>query len=206
MAITITKDLNVVSVGVPPVIHLSQYDSDFTLVFNLYASNGAFTMPTGTTAEIRGTKKDGNGYDKAATVSGNTVTVTGDEQMTAAAGCNVFEIALYKSGKRLNTINFILQVERAALDADTITSESVLRELDAIIAGAATATQAAETATQAAERAESAALTLTIDTTLTQAGQAADAKTTGDEIVSLKGDIAEIHNVIDDIVVDERRY
>lgn len=151
MAITITRDLNVVSVGVPPVIHLSQYDSDFTLVFNLYASKGAFTMPTGTTAEIRGTKKDGNGYDAAATVSGNTVTVTGDEQMTAVAGSNVFEIALYKSNKRLNTINFILQVEHAALDADTITSESVLRELDAIVAGAATATQAAETATEAAE-------------------------------------------------------
>lgn len=151
MAITITRDLNVVSVGVPPVIHLSQYDSDFTLVFNLYASTGTFTVPTGTTAEIRGTKRDGNGYDADATVSGTTVTVTGNEQMTAIAGANIYEIALYKNSKQLFTSNFILAVEPSALDANTITSESVLKELNAIIESASIATEAAAEATEAAE-------------------------------------------------------
>lgn len=184
MAITITRDLNVFSVGVPPVIHLSQYDSDFTLVFNLYASTGAFTMPTGTTAEIRGTKRDGNGYDAAASVSGSTVTVTGDEQMTAIAGQNMFEIATYYNNKRLNTINFILDVERAALDADTITSESVLRELDAIIQGAATATQAAEDAEDAADRAEEAADDLS--------GTVQQVATNTQDIAGLKDDLDEI--------------
>lgn len=184
MAITITRDLNVVSVGVPPVIHLSQYDSDFTLVFNLYASTGAFTMPTGTTAEIRGTKRDGNGYDAAASVSGSTVTVTGDEQMTAIAGQNMFEIATYYNNKRLNTINFILDVERAALDADTITSESVLRELDAIIQGAATATQAAEDAEDAADRAEEAADDLS--------GTVQQVATNTQDIAGLKDDLEQI--------------
>ncbi|MBR2706374.1 MAG: SGNH/GDSL hydrolase family protein [Mogibacterium sp.] len=154
--ITITTDIDIVSRGVMPVIHLSQYDSDFTLVFNIYASEGTFSMPSGTTAEIRGTKTDGNGYDAAGTVSGTTVTITGDEQMTAASGKNIFEIALYHSNKRLNTINFVLDVERAALDADTITSESVLRELDAIIEGAETATEAAAEAVAAAAEATSA--------------------------------------------------
>lgn len=155
MAITITRDLNVCPVGVPPVIHLSQYDSDFTLVFNLYASTGTFTVPTGTTAEIRGTKRDGNGYDADATVSGTTVTVTGNEQMTAIAGANIYEIALYKNSKQLFTSNFILAVEPSALDANTITSESVLKELNDIIAGAATATQAALDAEDALEEVES---------------------------------------------------
>lgn len=191
MAITITRDLNVVSVGVPPVIHLSQYDSDFTLVFNLYASAGAFTMPTGTTAEIRGTKRDGNGYDAAASVSGNTVTVTGDVQMTAVAGQNMFEIATYYNNKRLNTINFILDVERAALDADTITSESVLRELDAIIAGAATATQAAEDAEDAADRAEEAADDLS--------GTVQQVATNTQDIANLKDDLSDMQDEIDAI-------
>ena len=191
MAITITRDLNVVSVGVPPVIHLSQYDSDFTLVFNLYASTGAFTMPTGTTAEIRGTKRDGNGYDAAATVSGSTVTVTGDEQMTAGAGQNVFEIATYYNNKRLNTINFILDVERAALDADTITSESVLRELNAIIEGAATATQAAEDAKDAADRAEEAADDLS--------GTVQQVATNTQDIADLKDDLSSIQGITDEI-------
>ena len=153
MAITITRDLNVVPIGVPPVIHLSQYDSDFTLVFNLYASTGALTIPSGTTAEIRGTKRDGNGYDADATVSGTTVTVTGDVQMTAIAGANIYELALYKNSKQLFTSNFILAVEPSALDGNTITSESVLKELNAIIAGAETATQAAEDAEASANAA-----------------------------------------------------
>lgn len=193
MAITITRDLNVVSVGVPPVIHLSQYDSDFTLVFNLCASTGAFTMPTGTTAEIRGTKRDGNGYDAAASVSGSTVTVTGDEQMTAIAGQNMFEIATYYNNKRLNTINFILDVERAALDADTITSESVLRELDAIIQGAATATQAAEDAEDAADRAEEAADDLS--------GTVQQVATNTQDIAGLKDDLSNIEGISDDVKV-----
>lgn len=139
--------------AVPLVIHLGQYDSDFTLVFELYSSAGNFTVESGTTAMIRGTKTDGNAYDADATidVSAKTVTVAGNEQMTAAKGRNVYELVLTKSGKVLSTANFILDVERAAMDADTIASESVLKELNAIIAGAATATEAAQTATAAAE-------------------------------------------------------
>lgn len=189
--ITLTQKLNVVSIGVPPIIHLSQYDSDFSLVFELYASTGNFTLPSGTTAEIRGTKADGNGYDADATVSGTTITVTGDEQMTAAAGCNVFEIALYKSGKRLNTINFILQVEHAALDADTITSESVLKELNAIIEGAATATQAAQDADAAADRAEAAANDLS--------GTVQQVATNTQDIANLKDDLSHITGIGDEV-------
>lgn len=191
--LTITKDINVVSVGQRPVINLSQYDSDFTLVFNLYASMGAFTMPSGTTAQIQGTKTDGNGYSAAASVSGNTVTVTGHVQMTAAAGPNVYEIAIFNGEKRLSTINFILMVERAALDSDTVSSESVIKDLSNI-------PEAVEQAEAAADRAEEAARTLTIDQTLTQSGQAADAKVTGDEINDLKEDLRDISVAVETLI------
>lgn len=49
-----------------------------------------------------------------------------------------------------------------------------------------------EAAQQAAEQAQQAAETLTIDSTLTQSGQAADAKKTGDEISSLKEDLSAV--------------
>lgn len=65
-------------------------------------------------------------------------------------------------------------------------------------ASAQTATEAAQTATvkageaaQSASAAAESARTLTIDSTLTQAGQAADAKETGDKITSLKEDLSE---------------
>lgn len=144
---------------VPLVIHLGQYDSDFSLVFELYSSAGDFTVESGTTAMIRGTKTDGNAYDADATIniSAKTVTVAGSEQMTAAKGRNIYELVLKKGTKVLSTANFILDVERAAMDADTIASESVLKELNAIIAGAETATEAAADAASAADRAEDAA-------------------------------------------------
>ena len=116
------------------VVRLNQYDEDFTLVFDLYASNGEFTLQSGTTAKIRGTKPDGNGYSVDCTVNieNGTVTVTGDVQITAASGKGFFELTLYKNGKELNTANFVVWVEAAALDKTTVASDSKVAELYAI--------------------------------------------------------------------------
>jgi len=191
---TLTQPLNMSPGGIPPVIHVSQYDSDFTIVFTLFSTVGDFTIESGTTAMVRGTKSSGTGYSADATIniSAKTVTVTGNQQMTAAAGQNVFEITLLKDGKEISSKNFILLCERAALDADTITDESVLKELNAIIESADTATQAAEEAEAAADRAEAAAQTLVIDSTLTHSGQAADAKATGDALAEIRDDLEHI--------------
>ena len=162
--ITYREKLNMSPGGVPLVIHLNQYDEDYSLVFDLYASEGTFTIESGTTAQIRGTKTDGEGYSVDATLSGTSVTVAGDQQMTAAAGRNVFELTLWKGEKELNTQNFILDVEPAALDKDTIGSHSVIKELvavidrtDEIIAAARQADAAQESIAALTERAENAA-------------------------------------------------
>lgn len=127
--ITYRNKLDVTPGGVPLVVYASQYDSDFTLEFELYSTDGTFTIESGTTVSVRGTKKDGNGYSVDASLSGSVVTVNGDQQMTAADGDNTFEICLWKNNKELNTSNFILRVERAALDQGTIVSNSKIREL-----------------------------------------------------------------------------
>ena len=149
--VTYTNLLDVTPGSYPVRINLSQYDSDFTLVFQLFTSTGELTVSPNATASIRGTKKDGNGYSEAATISGNAVTVTGDVQMTACAGENIFELVVTLDDKELCTANFILDVERAALDKDTIRSDSKIRELidvidrtDEIIAAANQAEAAAE--------------------------------------------------------------
>ena len=194
MSITYTHDLDMSPGVIPATVHVNQYDDDFSIVFTLYSTKGTFTVESGTTAEIRGTKLDGNGYSADCTIniSAKTVTVAGHKQMTAVAGRNVFELVLKKSNKEISTANFILCVERAAMDAGTIQSDSVLKELNAIIAGAATATAAATAAQAAQAAAEAAAATLEIDDTLTHTGQAADAKKTGDEITDLKGVLDEV--------------
>lgn len=131
--ITYRNRLDVTPGGVPLVIYLSQYDSDFTLEFELYSSNGTFTIESGTTVTVRGTKRDGNGYSVDATLASGVVTIEGDQQITAAAGDGFYEITLWKNNKELSTANFIIRVERAALDKDTLPSESVIRELVSVI-------------------------------------------------------------------------
>lgn len=189
--VTLSYTLDMYPRAVPVVVHLNQYDSDFELVFTLMTSCGTFNIQSSTTAEIRGTKSDGNGYSANCTIdiANSKVTVAGHNQMTAASGKNTYELVLKKNDKVLSTANFILWVEPAAMDAGTITSDTVLKELNAIIESASIATEAAEDAGDAADRAEAAAETLEIDATLTQAGQAADAKKTGDEISDLKSAI-----------------
>ena len=206
--ITINTILDMRPGAIPKVIHLSQYDSDFSLVFRLHASFGTLNIESGTTAEIRGTKKSGTGYSASATLNttNNTVTVAGDAQMTAVAGQNIYEIVLTKNNKVLGSANFILLVERAALDADTITDESVLKELNAIIEGAETATQAAEDAEDAADRAEAAAESLEIDDTLTQAGQAADAKVVGDAISEISESEGEIEYIYEPLTYESINF
>lgn len=204
MSITHEAYLNIVPGDSPaPIIKVSQYDADFSIVFHLIAKKRGIVpayprtvendedvtinVPTSATVSVRGTKTDGNGYSANATLSGTAtspiVTVAGHEQMTASAGVNVYEITFYADNatKRLSTANFILFVEPAALDASTITSESLMLELNDLIASV-------PNAVAAADRAEAAAAQFEIDATLTQQGKPADAKAVGDALANLDVD------------------
>ena len=159
MSIFRTFNISMIPGKPPLIIHVSQYESDFVYTFNLVSGKSALAIPETSIALIRGTKRDGNGFSKEASLDteNNRVVVIGEVQMTACAGRNVFELAIINDEKVICTANFFLDVERAPLDAGTIQSESVLRELQAIIDSAATATQAAEDASASAESAASAA-------------------------------------------------
>lgn len=127
--VTYEYDLDVTPGGIPVQVNLNQYDQDYILKFRLYSRNGTLDIRPGTAVGIRGTKRDGNGYSVNAAISGGVVAVSGDQQMTAVAGKQAFELTLTDAGKELNTANFTVNVERAALDKDTLGSESVVREL-----------------------------------------------------------------------------
>ena len=132
-----TYELDMVPGGIPLSIHLSQYDNDVTLVFQLYASQGTLDIPADATAKMRGTKLDGNGISADATyevVDGiPTVSVRVTKQMTAVPGKNTFEIVLMTSladfSYELPSANFYLDIEPAALDYGTLESESEIREI-----------------------------------------------------------------------------
>lgn len=154
---TIYKKLNVSPNSYPLVIPIKQYSSDFTLKLKLYSTDGDLDIEAGATTKIRGTKRDGNGFELTGTRIGNTCTFSGTkaqmQQMTAAHGRCVFEIVVENNTRELITANFYLEVQRAAMDAGTVTSESIIEEF--------TDFQSKITAArEAADRAEAAAATV----------------------------------------------
>ena len=162
--ITTQTELDVSPGGISPVIHVSQYDTGSrTLQFNLIATAGDLILPNGVMAEIRGTKPDGNGFSYDCILRGKTVTADVTEQMTAAAGKALCEIVLYtgtpaREGAeassdftQLCTANFILFVERAALDKDTVKSGSEIKQLITVLDRTDELLDAAETMDDAKE-------------------------------------------------------
>lgn len=128
MAQTITEQINISPHGIPNIIHLSQYDKGSRILsFELYDENGAYSIPSGSTVTIRGTKPDHTGFEYSCTYSGSAVTVTVQDQMTAVAGNVPCEVRITGSdGSILGTANFTLAVERSALASDVTISKTEL--------------------------------------------------------------------------------
>ena len=109
--ITQTYDLDMTPGGEPLRIHLNQRDANFTLRLRLFSDIGELNIQSGTTAYIRGTTPGGARYTASASISSGVVTVTGNVNMTDAAGVGVYEICLTKSNKELYSSNFYIIVE-----------------------------------------------------------------------------------------------
>lgn len=119
-----TLDLNLIPGRVLPRVNVSQYDKGTrTLEFTIYNGEILFN-PTGYTAYIQGQKPDGHGFNYAATIENQKISVEVVEQMTAVAGSVACEIVIQDGTDQIGTGNFILQVEAAALPDDATMSES----------------------------------------------------------------------------------
>ena len=169
--------LDVIPGGPIVVVHVKQYQTDEDLIFNLYSRLGDLNISASyTDCTIRGTKSDGNGYSASATCDtvNKRVTVQLTQQMTAVAGRQPYEITITDNTGKMITATFILDVQRAALDDDTVVSDSVIREIEESVQE------------QVADYISDHPGLFIVDDTLTQSGEAADAKKTGDEISDLK--------------------
>lgn len=211
--VTYKIDLDITPGGIPKIVHVKQYQTDATLEFKLHTRRGTLNIGNVTDCSIRGTKSDGNGYSASAeefVVSTNTVRVKLTSQMTAVAGRQPYEITVTDSTGKMITATFYLDVQRAALDGDTI-SASVIRELTNALDHTDDILQAAQDVSDAADRIEQVesdfeeAVETLVDSTLSVTGKAADSKVTGDSIGDLDRSINSITKSIadgTDVVVD----
>jgi len=149
MLITKSVRLDLTPGAIPPRVKVSQYDDESReIVFTLVASSGSGSVSDADRAYVCGTKPDGHGFQYDATINNNgTVSVLVVQQMTACSGAVDCEIKLTKTENSreivLNSANFILDVEKAALGEDTIVSDT---EIPAIIDAAEANAERAEAA------------------------------------------------------------
>ena len=111
--------LDVTPGAIPQVVKVSEYDENREYTVTLIDEGGVYEIPSGTTAKVEGSI-GGNAFSESATVSGNTITFTLTESMTALAGDVWCKIKLTKDSKPIQTAAFILRCDRAGVEAGTV--------------------------------------------------------------------------------------
>lgn len=160
---TQTIKLNLIPGGVLPVVYASQYDNQVNaLIFELYNGATPYTVPSGTAILINGTKPDKTGFSySAASITGNVAVCNVTQQMAAVDGDVLCELRLRTATQIIGSINFILRVERSALNDDSVLSDTDIPLIEQAIDIAANLADYIDTAVESAETATSAAATAT---------------------------------------------
>ena len=150
-----TIDLNLIPSGVPPVIHVNQYETQLDAFrFNLYKGTEPFTIPSNAAVLINGLKPDGNVFSYAASsASGNTAICNCEQQMVPLAGDVVCELRVRTASEIIGTLNFILMVEEAPLHDDSVISETTIPLIEQAIDIAANLAEYIETTLNARDEA-----------------------------------------------------
>ena len=121
--------LNIVPGGIIPVVHATQYDVGRVFEFGLLDGNVTASIPSGTTVKVEGTKPSRHAFSygsPVATISGNVVTVSTADQMTAEAGSVECKLVLTYNSQVIGTAMFILECEVAGVQDDVDISDTVL--------------------------------------------------------------------------------
>ena len=134
-----TIALNLIPKGPNPICYCSQYDSGRIIRIELYEGNNPYTIKSGDTFTLNLRKPDNTIVTASVTATqGNKyVDLVTTEQICAVVGYNLCDLTITNGSAVIGTLNFIMAIERDVL-ADGIPSESVIEDLDALVAEAVT--------------------------------------------------------------------
>ncbi len=188
----------------PPVVNVSQGDTDWLYRFTVMYNNAVYA-PTVNYVILTGHKPDGHVFMYRGAKSGNLYTVTPSNandnlvQMTAIPGDVRCELRLISSSRSVGTLNFILRVEPGPEGVVTVASVSALSAYVTILQELGVLIGKAETLPDDVpgwigdwlEAHISGGQGVAVDNTLTVQGAAADSKAVGDAISTVTGPFAD---------------
>lgn len=122
-----TLKLEITPGGVPPKLHVTEYDENMQIVAQLFQRGQYYEIPSGTTAKVEGTL-DGHPFSADATVDGSNVTFELTKGMTAYAGRAWTKIKLTQNSKPVSTCGFWLECDRAGVEAGDVIQSSGFQE------------------------------------------------------------------------------
>lgn len=198
--------------ALPLLINVNQFDHGEKWIFTLYNDDGTQYIPS--TGAIVGVKSDGYGIINSGSIEDGKVVIMETEQMTAAVGKATFELMI--DSQTHGTANFNVLVEAKPGNNATYSDSDVSLIQEAVDAtsplptggtvgqvltktaqgsawsdaGTPTQEQVAEAVSDWADEHITVETGVVIDTSLSVAGAAADAKKVGDEISDLKSQIS----------------
>ena len=126
-----TFKVNMIPTGMPLYIRANQFEKGDEWRFQLFYGGARYTIPSGATVKICGTKRDGTAYEHECTVASNEAVIAVTEQMTAVSGWSTVELFVVNGDVVLYTANFIVDCEPAAVDGDLTNSNIPLTIVDA---------------------------------------------------------------------------
>lgn len=132
--ITQEINLNLIPNAIPPRVDVVQYDKGSrTIKIHLYSGFTPFMVPNGAIVMVRGTKKDGTGFEYACEYNGNIVTFDITSQMTIFDGELKTDLQIGLGEEILATAPFYLIIGKSALEAETVISETELPAIEQLI-------------------------------------------------------------------------
>jgi hypothetical protein len=150
-------NLNLVPSSEPVVVHCNQYDEGKgRIIAHLYNGSHPYTPGANATVKVQGTKPDNHAFQYWCDISGSTVTVDVNIQMTAVAGRTPTQLIVNETSGVTGSFAFYLDVQASTLPPTIDVSETDIPILTEEAQEAARrAVQAAGAAEDSADRAAS---------------------------------------------------
>lgn len=123
-----------------------------------------YSIGSGVTARLEGTRSDGSGMMVDGTTNSNIVDITLNESVLAISGPAVADVNMTGSAGAMRTPSFIVDIAPAALTREEIENSDGYQSIDAIKQQTQQYMQAAQAAQEAAENAEESAMQYKNDT------------------------------------------